>query len=121
MADTRLLITDYAGVTVVTFQDNSILDARQIDQIGQELYELVDKKDKKKMILDFSSVRFLGSQSLGVLINLHKKSTSAKGEVVLCALRKDLMKVFKITSLDKVFKFFKDDAGALKHFGVHVS
>lgn len=121
MADTRLLITDYAGITVVTFQDNSILDARQIEQIGQELYELVEKKDKRKLILDFSSVRFLGSQTMGVLINLHKKAVSAKGEVVLCSLRKDLMKVFKITSLDKVLKFFKDDAAALKHFGVHVS
>ncbi|HPF37599.1 MAG TPA: STAS domain-containing protein [Phycisphaerae bacterium] len=121
MADTRLLVTDYAGVTVVTFQDNSILDARQIDQIGRELYELADKKDKRKFILDFSNVRFLGSQTLGVLINLHKKAAAGKGEVVLCCLRKDLLKVFKITSLDKVFKFFNDDASALKHFGVHVS
>lgn len=121
MADSRLLITDYAGVTVVAFQDNSILDARQIEQIGRELYTLVDEQDKRKIILDFSSVRFLGSQTLGVLINLHKKAAAGKGEVVLCALRKDLLKVFKITSLDKVFKFFKDDAGALKHFGVHVS
>lgn len=121
MADSRLLVTDYAGVAVVAFQDNSILDARQIDQIGRELYELVDVKDRRKMILDFSSVRFLGSQTLGVLINLHKKAAAAKGEVVLCSLRKDLLKVFKITSLDKVFKFFKDDASALKHFGVHVS
>lgn len=121
MADTRLLVTDYAGVTVVTFQDNSILESRHIDQIGQELYDLIEKKDKRKVILDFSTVRFLGSQTLGVLINAHKKASSGKGEVVLCALKKDLMKVFKITSLDKVFKFFKDDAAALKHFGVNVS
>jgi len=118
--DTRLLVTDYAGVTVVTFQDNSILDSRQIEQIGTELYALVEKQHKTKLVLDFANVRFLGSQTLGVIINLHKKIKTAGGELVVCSLKKDLMKVFKITSLDKLFKFFKDDAAALKHFRVNV-
>ena len=118
--DSRLLVTDYAGVTVVTFQDNSILDSRQIESIGAELYALVDSQNKQKLILDFSNVRFLGSQTLGVIINLHKKIKTIGGEMVVCSLKKDLMKVFKITSLDKLFKFFKDDAAALKHFRVSV-
>ena len=120
MASSRLQIQDYAGVTVVTFQDNSILEVRIIDQLGQDLYELVDTQNKQKLVLDLSNVRFLASHALGVLITLHKKARAAKGEMVLCCVRKELMKVFSITNLDKIFKFFPDDASALKHFNVHV-
>ena len=38
----RLLIEDMKDITIVTFQDISILDALQIDEIGEELYEHVE-------------------------------------------------------------------------------
>ncbi len=120
MANSRLLVEDYAGVAVVTFQDASILDMTHIDQIGRELYRMVDEGNRQKMVLDFSNVRFLASQTLGILLTLQKKSKAIDGSLVLCGLRTELMKVFAITSLDKLFKFFNDDAAALKHFKVHV-
>ena len=120
MAKARILVQSYADVTVVTFSDSSILDAATIDQIGKELYYLVDVQNKQKLILDFFNVQFLASLTLGVLLTLHKKIQSIKGTMVFCGLKKDLMKVFTITNLDKMFKFFPDDAAALKSFGVHV-
>ncbi len=120
MGNSRLLIQAYADVTVVTFQDSSILEMRVIDQIGQDLYELPEKQNKKKIVLDFSNVKFLASHTLGVLLNLNKKSKAIGGEMVMCAIKKELMKIFTITNLDKLFKFFPSDAEALGHFNVHV-
>lgn len=120
MSSARLLIQDYAGVTVVTFQDNSILDVRAIDRIAEELYHLVDAQNKQKLILDLSNVRYLASHALGMLITLHKKAKAARGEMVLCGIRAELRSVFSITNLDKILRIFEDDAAALKHFHVHV-
>ena len=120
MAESRLLIQDYAGVNVVTFSDSSILDAGTIDQLGKDLYHLTDNLNKQKLVIDFTNVKFLSSQVLGILITLNKKAAAIKGSMVLCALKPDLMKIFTITSLDRLFKFFPDDAAALKHFGVNV-
>ena len=120
MPNPRLMIQDYAGVTVVTFNESSILDAAVITQLGQELYDLVDKQAKQKLILDFSNVKFLASQTLGVLLNLNKKASTIKGDVVLCGIRKELMKVFEITQLNKILKFYRDDAEALAAFKVFV-
>ncbi|HVP09934.1 MAG TPA: STAS domain-containing protein [Phycisphaerae bacterium] len=120
MAKANLLIEDYAGVLVVTFTDSSILDTGVIEQIGKDLYQLTDEQCRQKLILDFSNVKFLSSQALGILLMLHKKAAAIKGEVVLCALRPELKKIFTITSLDKVFKFFPDDVGALASFGVRL-
>lgn len=120
MAASRLMIEDYAGVTVVTFQDSSVLDMAVIDQIGKDLCHLIENQNKQKLVLDFLNVRFLASHALGILLMLNKKVRAAKGTMVLCGVRKDLKKVFTITSLDKVFKFFPNDTAALTHFNVPV-
>ncbi len=114
------MIEDYAGVTVVTLQDSSVLDMAIIDQIGKDLCHLIENQNKQKLVLDFINVRFLASHALGILLMIHKKVRAAKGTMVLCSVRKDLKKVFTITSLDKIFKFFPNDATALAHFKVTV-
>ena len=120
MANSNLLIQDYAGITVVTFTESSILDSATIEQLGKDLYHLTDAMNKQKLILDFTNVKFLSSQVLGVLITLNRKAAAIKGILLLCGLKTDLMKVFTITGLDRLFKFFPDDAAALKSFGVNV-
>ena len=114
----RLLIQSIRDVTNVRFQESSILDTLLIQRISDELNHLVDAKYKRKLLLDFTDVKFLSSSALGVLVTLKKKSDAIKGEVLLCGLRKDLRKIFKITSLDKLFKFADDERGALEVFGV---
>ena len=74
-----LLINDYLGATVVTFQEASVIDGVIVEAIGRELYALVDQKDKKKIILDFTAVRFLSSSMLGVLMLLHRKAGAIRG------------------------------------------
>ncbi len=120
MANSHLLIQDYAGITVVTFSDSSILDARVIESMGKSLYELIDARDCKKIILDFVNVKLLSSQTIGVLLTMRKKMAGAQGKLLLCGLRKEVMKLFTITNLDKQFEFFRDDVAALASFGVRV-
>lgn len=121
MARSHLVVEDYAGVSVVTFTDTALLDSVMIEEVAKQLYRLVDDQNKQKLILDLSSVKLLSSQALGVFMMLRQKSTAIKGEVAYCGLRKDLMKVFKLMGLDKVLKFYKNDAAALKSFNVKVS
>lgn len=105
-------------VVVVDFIDAALMDALQIQQIGAELYDLVDKQGHKHILLDFSNVKFLSSQTLGVMLNLHKKITDRKGWMGVCGLKKDLHKVFKLTKLDKVFKFYDSEDQALRDVGI---
>lgn len=114
----RLVIQSIREVTIVRFQESSILDTLLIQRISDDLSHLVDAKHTRKLVLDFTDVKFLSSSALGVLVVLKKKSDAIKGQVVLCGLRKDLRKIFKITSLEKLFKFADDERGALEVFGV---
>ncbi len=114
----RLLIQSFRDVTVANFSDASILDTVQVQQIGEELYALVDNRAIRKLILDFTNVKFLSSSALGVLITLRKKSDEIKGKVLLCSMRPELRKIFKITNLEKLFDFYENEEKALGYFGV---
>lgn len=114
----KLLIHPVRDVTVVTFTESSILDTLLVQQIGEELYDLVDTKARRKLVLDFANVKFLSSSALGILITLRKKAGEIKGKVLLCGLRPDLRKVFKITNLEKLFEFHDTEEHALEAFGV---
>ena len=118
MAVSGLVITEEQGVKFASLTAASILDGAVIDDIGSALYALVDEQACRKLVVDFRAVGFLASSMLGVLIALDNKSRAIKGTVVLCGLRPNLKKVFKITRLDKRLTFAEDETEAIRKLGV---
>lgn len=114
----RLLTHPIKDVMVVTFVDGHIRDLPQIEQIGRQLYDLVDGQAHKKLVLDFAKVLTLSSQALGILLTLDKKLAAIKGKMVLCGVRPELTRLFEIARLHKHFKFTADEESALAVFGV---
>ena len=120
MAEAQLVVQTLGDVVVVDLGSTTVLDAPTIEAVGKRLYELVDKQAQRKIILDFSQVRFLSSMILGVLIRLRKRAEAIHGRVVICGLRPELHKVFKISKLDRLFEFYSNEEEALKSFDVYM-
>ena len=116
MADSHLVVREDSGVTIIGFGGSTLIDAEYIEQIAGDLYEMIEKQKANRLVLDFSSVKFLASRMLGVLLTVKQKSEAKKGGLALCAVREDLMKVFAVTNLDRTFTFFADESTALAHF-----
>jgi anti-sigma B factor antagonist len=104
------------GVTVVSFVDTKIVTEENIQEVGDQLYQLVDVEGKRQLLLNFGNVQYLSSAALGKLINLKKKVGAVKGKLKLCCIHPDLLEVFKITRLDQVFEIYPDEQGALGKF-----
>lgn len=113
-----LMIQPYQDVTVVNFQNAAVLDSSSIEALGQSLLELVEKQDHRKLVLDFSAVKFMSSQALGVLIQLKRAMDAIKGRIIIAGIRPELHKVFKLTNLHKIFTFHTQLDEALAEFGV---
>ncbi len=114
MAIVSKIITKRVGkVTVVNFIDTAITDTQQIQHISRELENLIDEKECRFMVLDFSSVRFLSSQTLGMLLKLHKKLSDKSGWMGLAGLKPELKKIFKLTRLDRIFNFYDTPQDAI--------
>ena len=114
----KLRIRSVEDVTAVRFQESSILDTQLIHDIAQELDQLIEAENNKKLLLDFTEVKFFSSSALGILVTVSKKMAEIEGQLVICALAAELRKVFKITNLDKLFRFADDEDQALQMLGV---
>ena len=55
------------------------------------------------IILDCEKLEYIDSTALGALVTVLKHVKSADGQMYLKKIRPNLAKLFKITSLDKVF------------------
>ena len=112
----RIVITENGDVTVVNFVDRKILDESNIQTLGQELFALVEKENRKKILLNFSAVEFLSSAALGKLINLDKKVKVNSGILKLSNIRPEIYEVFAITKLNRIFDIKDDESDALQAF-----
>ena len=111
----RIDVSDVGEVSVVQFRDRKILDESNIQEMGRELFELVEQK-RAKILLNFMNVEFLSSAALGKLITLDKKLKAAKGQLKLSNIRPEIYEVFAITRLNKLFDIHDDEADALATF-----
>ena len=112
----RLHVTEVGDVTVVRFRDNKIIEDINIQELGQELFQLVDAQNRKKLLLNFSSVDFLSSAALGKLITLDKKVKAGGGLLKLSNIRPEIYEVFAITKLNRLFDIKDDEVDALAAF-----
>ena len=114
----RLLrLEEVEGVLVVSFLESKIVTEENIQDMGDELYSLVETEGHRQLLLDFENVQYLSSAALGRLINLKKKVTQNSGRLRLYGVHPDLMEVFRITHLDTVFEIRSDRASALEGMG----
>jgi len=104
-------------VLVVYFTDAKILDEARIAQIGKELMDMATSAaTNKKMVLNFQGVQFMSSAMIGKLVLLNKKCKTDEVILKLCNISANVLEVFKITRLNKVFDIYPDEDKAVKSF-----
>jgi len=112
----RIEVSEVGQVTRVRFVDRKILDEANIQELGAELFHLVEEENRKSLLLNFSSVEFLSSAALGKLIMLDKKVKANSGKLKLSNIRPEIYEVFAITKLNRVFDIKEDEVDALAAF-----
>ncbi len=109
-----LEITSEESVAVVAFKTSTLSDLDGIIAASKQIKEFIDKNRPNKMVFDFEGVKFFSSQVLGLLLEMRAKLQMYNGEVVISAINPQLHRIFKITNLDKIFRFFPDKEAAFK-------
>ncbi len=112
----RIQLNEVGEVSVVRFVDRKILDEANIQELGTELFRLVEQDQRKNLLLNFASVEFLSSAALGKLITLDKKVKAHGGRLKLSNIRPEIYEVFAITKLNKLFDIKDEEADALAAF-----
>lgn len=110
---TSVEITSERNVAVVVFKAVSISDMEAIAAASKQINEFIEKNHPNGLVFDFGEVKFFSSRVLGLLLGIRAKLKTYDGEVVISAINPQLHRVFKITNLDKIFRFFPDKQSAV--------
>lgn len=113
-----LLTTNINGVTIVRFREKRIVDAGNIEAIGDEMLNLVKVQHLKNILLNFEGVEFLSSAAFNKLILLNKEVKNVGGILRLTGLKAEILEAFKVLKLNKIFDIRTSEADAIKAYGV---
>jgi anti-sigma B factor antagonist len=118
MAETipPLSVVSQKDIRIVEFTSSRILDEANIAEIGNTLAALIDEADHPKLLLDFSNVDHLSSAALGELIKANNRLRERGGQLRLANIKPQILEVFVITKLNKLFRIFPSRAEALASF-----
>lgn len=101
---------------IVEFTNNKILDEANIADIGQTLNALIEERDYPRLLLDFAAVDHLSSAALGMLININNRIKQKNGQLRLANIKPQILEVFVITKLNKLFRILPSRDEALASF-----
>jgi len=111
---TDVEITSEGNVAAVAFKAVSISNVAGIAAVCEKLRVFIEENHPQWIVFDFERVKFFSSQVLGLLLDVRAKLKTYDGEVVVSAIEPRLYRVFKITNLDKIFRFFPDRQSAVR-------
>ncbi len=69
-----------------------------------------------QLIINLVQADFIDSSGLAVLVSGMKKARAEGGILKLAGVQPNVMRVFELTLLDRVFSFFPDEESALASF-----
>lgn len=89
------------------------VDVYTAPKLKSRLIDLVDQ-GKFKIVVDLEKVDFMDSSGLGVLVGGLKRVRSHEGAIALICSQENILKIFRITGLVKVFPIFDNENQAIQ-------
>lgn len=104
------------GVDIVLFTEGRLVNDSTLRTVGQEMLKVMNKAEKGKMLINFERVKFMASAMLGQLVSLQKQCKANKVDLKLCSISPEIMEVFTLTRLDKLFDIQENESRAMSAF-----
>lgn len=89
------------------------IDVYTAPRLKEELVAAIDG-GCANIIVDMEGVGFIDSSGLGVLVSAQRRARERDGVVRIVCSRENILKIFRITGLDKVFPIFADAGEAAR-------
>ena len=109
--DLKIDVVENDGMVLLKL--NGEVDVYTAPKLKSRLIDLVDQ-GKFKIIVDLEEVDFMDSSGLGVLVGGLKRVRSHDGAIALICTQENILKIFRITGLVKVFPIFENQEQAIQ-------
>jgi anti-anti-sigma factor len=102
------------AVNVLELELPEWIDAVDFDRLNESMLELIDGNTNQPWVLDLTSVNYLGSAMLGLIVNVRQRVKTAGGKLVLCGMSSRLVEIFRTCSMERLFTIVKTQRDAVK-------
>ena len=101
------------AAVIATLLDKRVLGLRAQKLFENDLFPLADSLAGNGLVIDFSPVRYFGSDSFGRLVELASRVKAGQGWLRLCSIDPLLREVIRVTRLDSRLDIHPDLESAL--------
>ena len=109
----KIDVTKENGIVIVVVEGE--IDADTSPQLRERFDELL-AEGEQSYVIDMVGVEFIDSSGLAAFVRLFKRVRIGEGDVRLCGVRPEVLKIFELTRLNRVFDIFETRAGAVESF-----
>lgn len=95
------------GRGCLVVQVGGVLDLATTPHVRSSLQAALDD-GARSIVLDLTGVRLIDSTALGMIVWLHKQLQERDGRVCVATTRPAVLRVFKLTSVDRLIAIYDD-------------
>jgi anti-anti-sigma factor len=114
MAKDFIKLSVAQSVHVIELNLPEMLDSEEFNHLNTSMLKSLDGKTSGNWIVDVSSVDYMGSSVLGLMINIRQQIKSGGGKLMLAGLSPQLRDIFKTCCLESLFQIAKTRADAIR-------
>jgi anti-sigma B factor antagonist len=96
-------INDYSVLTIL----DERIDAHNSGELKEYLLQMIEGGEKQ-IIVQLEHVRFIDSSGLGALLSGNKHIVAKSGKLALANVQKQVLSMFELTRLNRVFDMYAD-------------
>ena len=97
-------LTRAGDVHVVELSLPIDLDVGEFDRLNDALLSAIGGAPDGRWVLDLSRLDYMGSASLGLMVNVRQQIKQAGGRLVLCGMSPRLIQIFRTCCMEQLFK-----------------
>jgi len=103
MFEASFQVSKVGSVNVATLQLPEMMDSQEFDRLNEDMLTAVSVEAEGRWVLDLSNLIYMGSSSLGLMVNVRQRIKQVGGELVLCHISPPLMKILRTCCLERLF------------------
>jgi anti-anti-sigma factor len=103
--------------TVYRVAVSRLFSSEDVQTLRNGLQSVVERSARPLVAVDFSSLEFISSRGLGVLVAMHKSIRAKQGGIVLFGASPAIQHVLSTTKIDSLVPVVADEEQALAALG----
>lgn len=103
------------GIVVIT-PEGKFSGTEEDRQLYDSVREWIEKKDRRKMVIDFSRMKWANSAGIGIIVSAYLTARRNGGDIRMACANDKILHYFKISKLESVFEIFDNVEQAVESF-----